>query len=510
MAGVLARLRDAAAILVGASDVRVVRNEVPYEAGNTAAKRTARWQPTNHTANGFLGSLGTIRSRSRESARNNPYGKGVIDKLVTNVVGTGIKPLSQAKDPAFRRQVHELWLRWTDQSDADGQLDFYGQTAQAVRCWLEGGEAFGRLRMRMPTDGLAVPMQVQVLEPELCPYTHSLVMAGGARVRGGIEFDVIGRRIAYYFHPSRPELDDFDASQLRRVAADTVTHLYDPARPGQLRGLPHLTPALVKLHELDKLDDATLLRQQLANMFALFVKRPADPAVTDQVHPLTGEPVEDEDAPLVHLEPGLAQELNPGEEIEFSDPPDPPQGLADFMRLHLRAIAVATGVPYEVLTGDMTGMNDRTVRVVLNEFKRRMQQVQHGIVVFRFCRPIWNAWFDRAVLAGALNVPNEYWTNPDPWRAVKWMPQRWAYIHPVQDIEAEKEAVRAGFTSRSAVVSEYGEDAEAIDQEQRDDNARADELGLAYTSDGRKPAGGGAASAASGQPADPASGDPPQ
>src|SRR5687768_17896336 len=56
---------------------------------------------------------------------------------------------------------------------------------------------------------------------------------------------------------------DLDSGQLRRVPAESVIHLYDPLRPGQLRGIPHLTQALIKLHEVDKYDDAVLLRQQL-------------------------------------------------------------------------------------------------------------------------------------------------------------------------------------------------------------------------------------------------------
>jgi capsid protein len=65
------------------------------------------------------------------------------------------------------------------------------------------------------------------------------------------------------------------------------------------------------------------------------------------------------------------------------------------------------------------------------------------------------------------------------------MPQGWPYINPVQDIEASKEAVRNGFSTRSAEVSERGEDAEVIDQQQAQDNARADALGIRYDSDGR-------------------------
>ena len=148
-----------------------------------------------------------------------------------------------------------------------------------------------------------------------------------------------------------------------------------------------------------------------------------------------------------------------------------------------------------VSEGDMAGLNDRVMRVVLHEFRRQIQARQHHIVSFQLCRRVWQAWLDRAFLAGALPIPADYATNPDPWAKVRWMPQGWPYLHPVQDVEAAKAAIRCGFTTRSAAVSEQGEDAEAIDAEQAADNARADALGLSYDSDGRKAGGKGAPAA---------------
>lgn len=464
-----------------------------YDAG-AYTRRTVGWRAPTASANqAILGNLTTLRDRSRAATRNDGYAKGIIDKLVTNVIGTGIQPLSQAADSTFRKQVDALWLRWTDESDADGLLDFYGQQSQIVRTWLEGGEAFSRLRARLPGDGLSVPFQVQVLEPELCPHTHT-VYSTTARIRAGIEFNAIGKRVAYYFHPSRPEHDDYDANVLRRVPAHDVVHLYDPQRPGQLRGVPHLTQALIALYELDKYDDATLLRQQLANLFVGFVTRAAAIGDAETVHPLTNAPVplSDDGKPMLSLEPGVFQELDPGEDVKFSDPPEA-RGYADFMRQQLLGSAAATGVPYEVLTGDMRGVNDRTVRLILHEFRRRISAWQHQVVVFQFCRRVWTAWMDRVFLSGALPIPLDYLTDPEPWAKVRWNPQGWPYMHPVQDVQAQKEAVRNGFKSRSAVIGEQGDDAEAVDAEQAVDNARADGLSLSHDSDGRRPSSGTAA-----------------
>lgn len=456
-----------------------------YEAG-AQTRRTTGWRaPTSSANQGLLANLTTLRDRSRAATRNDGYAKGVIDKLVTNIVGTGIQPLSQAVDPALRKQIDALWLRWTDESDADGLLDWYGQVTQSVRTWLEGGEAFARIRMRQPEDGLSVPIQVQILEPELCPHTHT-VWSATQRIRAGIEFSPIGKRLAYYFHPSRPEQDDYDATQLRRVPVESVCHLYDPLRPGQLRGLPHLTQALIALYELDKYDDAALLRQQLANLFVAFLKRSRPTGDAETLNPFTGEVQETsvDDKPMVSLEPGIFQELEPGEEVAFSDPPEA-RGYESFMRQQLSGVAAATGVPYEVLTGDMRGVNDRTIRLVLHEFRRRIQAMQHHIVVFQLCRRVWTAWMDRVFLSGALPIPLEYVNDPTPWSAVKWVPQGWPYMHPLQDVQAQKEAVRSGYRSRSGVVAEQGDDAEAIDLEQAADNERADRLRLRYDSDGR-------------------------
>jgi lambda family phage portal protein len=470
-----------------ASRVPVVRNSALYEAGSQT-RRTLGWRaPTASPNTAILATLATLRDRSRAATRNDGYAKGVIDKLVTNLIGTGIKPLSKATDVAFRQQAQALWLRWTDESDADGLLDWYGQQAQAARTWLEGGEAFIRLRPRLPIDGLSVPLQAQILEPELCPHTHNATRPNGNRVRAGIEFNAIGKRVAYWMHPSRPgDLADFDPAQLRRIPAEGVIHLYDPLRPGQLRGLPILTQALIRLRELDKFDDATLLRQQLANLFVAFVKRPSGIGDGETVHPLTGAaPTTVDDKPMIGMEPGIVQELAPGEDMTFSDPPDISSGYRDFMRQQLYSVCAATGVPYEVLTGDMSGLNDRVVRVILNEFAGRIEACQHQIIVFQLCRPVYQAWMDRAFLSGALPIPAAYLQDPSPWTAVKFTPPRRRYIHPVQDVEAQEKAIRNGFTSRAAIVSEYGEDAETIDAEQKTDNDRADDMGLKYDSDAR-------------------------
>jgi lambda family phage portal protein len=479
-----------------AAVVRVVKNSA-YEAGaNTSRTRTWR-APTTTPNAGVLGNLLTLRDRSRAAVRNDGFAKGIIDTLVCNLIGDGIKPLSQAEDKAFRKALHAKWNQWECQSDPNGLSGFYGQQTLIARSWLEGGEVFIRLRPRLATDGLSVPLQLQVFEPELCPHTYNAILPSGNLVKAGIEFNKIGQRVAYWFYRQRPgDPDYFDMTTLARVPADEIIHLFEELRPGQLRGIPHLTPALVQLVQISKISDAMLLRHETQNLFGGFITRPAG-LEGDDINPITGQSMQDGESSDVSLEPGGMRVLDPGEEITFSNPPGATPGYADFMQMNLRAACASTQVPYELVTGDMRALSDRVMRVLLNEFRRQIQAKQHQLFAHRLCGPVFRTWLDRAYMVDALPFGSTYFTDPSPWNAVKWMPPKWAYIHPVQDVQAQKEAILVGLESRQSVVAQNGEDAEAIDAEQAADNERADGLGLTYTSDARQqkttPASTGAA-----------------
>jgi capsid protein len=114
----------------------------------------------------------------------------------------------------------------------------------------------------------------------------------------------------------------------------------------------------------------------------------------------------------------------------------------------------------------------------LLEFRRQLESIQHHILVFQLCRPIWATWTRLAVAAGVL-PEGEY-------SAVRWIGPLPEMLDPAAEIRAQVQKVRAGFTSRSEVVSMTGLDAEELDAEIAADNARADRLGLVLDSDARK------------------------
>ena len=468
-----------------------------YDAAGSG-RRLLGWLVSNPGVNAtVIDSVEALRARSRDIVRKNPWAANAVDAFVANAVGSGIKPQSIAEDEGFREETQALWWDWTDEADAASLTDFYGLQALVTRAVLEAGECFVRLRSRRPEDGLTVPLQLQVLEAEHVPVTMEHLEPNGNRVKAGIEFDAIGRRVAYHMYRDHPgETSLFGtAGETVRVPADQVLHVYRPLRPGQLRGVPWLAPVLLKLHELDQYDDAELVRKKTAALFAGFITRPGDDALMGE-----GEP-DEHGAATAGLEPGTLQMLGPGEEVTFSSPADVGANYDTFMRHQLRAIAAGIGITYEQLTGDLEKVNFSSIRAGLLEFRRRCEMLQHAMLVYQMCRPVWRRWMTEAVLAGELQAPG-FGRSPRRWLSVKWIPQGWQWVDPKKEMEAIILAIRGGLMSRSEAVSQSGFDAEEIDRELAADNARADALGLVLDSDPRRTNRSGIGKTAAGPAAD--------
>uniref|UniRef100_UPI0040483531 phage portal protein n=1 Tax=Yoonia sp. TaxID=2212373 RepID=UPI0040483531 len=441
--------------------------------GFDAAAGGRRWEGAR-TVDGLnsaiLAGATTAARRAGWYARNNPWVAAAVDSLVGNVVGAGIKPQSTHPDRAVRELLQALWLRWTDHADPGGLADFYGLQAMAVRAMVESGESFARLRV--PSDIDTIPLHIELLDREQVPMDLHREIGGGARIRAGIEFDAAGRRVAYRVLSSRPgdPLGSVRMDPIRVPAADCL-HLFKPLAAGQLRGITWLAPVLLRLHELDQFEDAALVKAKVAALFTGFITDP-DGTAGGLSGTNTGG------ALTVGMEPGSLIPLPPGTDIRFSSPTES-DAYAPFVKNHLRAVAAGMGLPYELVSGDLEGVTYSSICAGLIEFRRRVEQLQHNVVVHMFCRPVWERFVRLAVLTGDLPA-RDFDRNATAYLGCEWLPPKFDYVDPKKDVEAEILAIRAGLKSRSQAISERGYDAEQVDAEIAADKERADGLDLTF------------------------------
>jgi lambda family phage portal protein len=175
---------------------------VPYD-GAGHGKRLGNWHPSSSSINALLASsLSILRSRSHDLVRKNPYAANAVDSIVSNCIGTGIKPQSKAKDSEFRKRIQQLWLDWTDEADSAGLCDFYGLQSLVLRSVIESGECF--VRLKIDKSNSTVPLKLQILESEHLDASKDSVLQNGNIIRSGIEFDKSGKRVAYHLYREHP------------------------------------------------------------------------------------------------------------------------------------------------------------------------------------------------------------------------------------------------------------------------------------------------------------------
>ncbi len=444
-----------------------------------------------------LGDGPQLRARARKAAMDNPFVVSAIRGFKADVIGDGIKPHFQHPNKTVRAAMKQAWDRWADEADSSfdpssrkGIRDFYGLQAHVAGEIMEAGEAFGRLRPRYLTDGFTVPLQIQLIDPEQLPYWLWSGGVGSNIVRGGIEFDALGRRVAYHMYRQNPgdNLMWPNAMEIVRVPGETVLHCFDPMRANPIRGITWLASLLIKLEDLHQFDDATLLRQKMASFFVGWTKRqnPAEPLFPTTTS--SGTSTAPPGVGFSDIEAGTILDLDETDDLGWNEPPDVGAQYDTFMRVQLCSIARVLMRAYHQLSGDVTKTSFSSIRADLVNVRAELKQFQRNVVSFQFNVPVMKAWLDQAALAGVIDA-RDYAKNPAAYLDVEWRTARWAWVDPLKDIEAEKALNRNGYKSRSQSILEMGADPEQVDTEILADQERADENELVFDTDARRPDG---------------------
>lgn len=439
-----------------------------------------KWIPGGGSADeDILSDLADLRERSRDLNRNNGIAAGATGTVVTNVVGSGIKPQSQisaetlgiSTDKALelQHQIETAWTRWKINADSTNRLDFDDIQALCQRQILENGEI------------LILPLMID----ERRPFSLALELIEADRLdtppnkladmnfRSGVEIGTRGQPVAYHIKRTHPgdltvgitSIDDYKRIQAwNSFGRPNVFHLFHQTRPGQSRGVPWFAPAMEVFKNMAEYMETELVAARVAACYALLItsSSPYDMGVQ-----AAGGETDAEGKPVEYLEPGIIKYLSQGENVTSFTPNRPGNTFEPFIERILRAIGVALDLPYELLAKDFSKTNYSSARAALLE-ARKFFLFRQAWLAKRLCQPVFEMVMEEAWLRNEITAPDFLEKKRDYCKA-KWIPNGWQWVDPVKEAKGAEISLNNNMTTLSNILSARGEDLdETLEQRARE------------------------------------------
>jgi lambda family phage portal protein len=448
------------------------RTQLAMSGGYTGARvdraQLSRWLPTAGSANtDTIRDLPMLRARSRDQMRNAPIALGALNTTVGHVVGTGLTytPAIDAKFLGLSDEAAEAWQddtkrrfkQWAESTDCDAarQLDFYAMQELAFRSHLESGDAFV-LTPRMARPGQPAKLALQLIEadrvcnPDRKPDTDNLI--------DGVEISpTTGEVLAYHVarkHPGAFATTNNTWERVNARGANTgrrnVLALFKPLRPGQVRGVPWISPILEPLKQIGRWSDAELNAAVVSGVMATFVKMDADAFQGLYDDDAQGAIIESASKWSGEMESGKAINLLPGESIESPTPGRPNPAFDPFWVAMVRQIGMALEMPFEVLVMHFQSSYSAARAALLMAWKSFRSK--RDLLAKSLCQPVLELWLADEVAEGRISCPG-FFADPvvrAAWCAAIWTGDGPGSIDPSKEVTAAKMRVELGISTKQA------------------------------------------------------------
>ena len=375
----------------------------------------------------------TLRARSAQLFNENSYARGIIRRLVTNEINTGLTPeacpdediLGLAADSLndWTETVENRFMIWgKNPSVCDWRRkETFGAIQRAARAEaLISGDVLVVLRQsqrtRLPAVQLISGNKVQT------PLGDSVSLRAGHTIRHGVELDSVGRVVAHWVRQDNGETKRIPAIGEKSGRKISWLVYGCDKRLDEIRGMPLLSIIMQPLKEIDRYRDS-VQRKTLVNSFlSLFIKKSSDKPGT---LPITGRASKRDNSAsdnssggsrkfniASHI-PGLVMdELQVGEEPVLKGGEGTDVNFGTFEESIIQGIAWANEIPPEILRLSFSN-NYSASQAAINEFKIYLNKVWSDWGE-TFCTPIYVEWLISEVLLQKTQAPGllEAWRDP--------------------------------------------------------------------------------------------------
>lgn len=451
--------------------VRVVRAR--YDAAATTPDNRRHWGQADALSARLANSLPvrkTLRERARYERDNGGYTAGMVDSLVNEVIGTGPRLQVQTGDRAVDRAVQDAWHAWSDEV-------LLGEGLQVLhRARIVDGEGFCLLSTdeSLRHSVKLFPVWVEC-DQVTTPNPQQVVLQSGSEfLVDGMELSRVGRPLAYHMLRHHPGdllgmAQDYDV-----IPAHRMVHWFGRTRPGQVRGVPEITPGLPLMAQKRRWTLATLTAAETAASFAAMLETDAPPdGVTEEPTPFE----------TLEIERGMMTALPSGTKASQLKAEHPTATYDTFESALLREFARPLHMPLNVALGDSSRSNFASGRLDYLLYRAAIKIVRH-FAGLRVMEPLFSEWLQEATRVPGLLPPNLPAVGlPHLWYWPGFQP-----IDPDTEAKSDTEALLNGTTTLAELLAEVGLDWEEVVRQRAREIALCQSLGVPLPSRTGSPA----------------------
>lgn len=467
----------------GKSDTGTVSASTPYQVWDASIFDGEKYPGGLSAVNElFWLDYWSLRARSNELFHKNPYARGIVRRIVTNVIFDGLH-LEATPEASILGLTDEQVDEWSE--TVESRFYLYNQTPEIIdfKKRRNGGELQAQAKTEAIIDGDCLVVLRQ--SPKYRLPTIEIIsgnriqtpptMAVSDNIVDGVELDDAGRHVAFYVasetNPLGYEKILARGARTGRLQAKLI-YGCDKREDG-VRGVPLLAIAIQPLAEIDRHRDATQRKATLKSVVVAAVER--DINAKRATKPLTGKGASRRDSTVDVLDaagnnrrvaysdmiPGMNFEnLAPGEKVTFYSDNGSDINFGGFEATILMGVAWALEIPPEILLLSFN-KNYSASQAALNEFEMFLGKERERFGA-QYCDFVYQDWFLSTVLLNRIDagsylsdfMTQDRWEYARAWTLADWAGHVKPSTDPLKRVNAYSRLVEEGFITRARAARE--------------------------------------------------------
>lgn len=441
-----------------------------YEA--TKISRTRKNPSDNASANTLTASsTTTLRGQARHLDQNHDLCRGILNNLVTFVVGPKgilVEPSVMTKDGKLdeevNRQIRAVIKEWSRKPETTHQMSWAKVQRTAARAWFRDGECLAKfVSGAVPSlrHGTNVPFSIEMLEAD-----HIADTVDDDRVVQGVEVNGWGQPTYYHMLDSHPSNALYVTGKTRKINANSIVHLKAVDRFQQVRGVSIFASVMNRLNDLKDYEESERIAAKISANMAAYIKKGSP---DNYINP------NDEDEREFELGQGMIWDnLLPGEEVGTIQSSRPSALLQPFRNSMVKAISAGTQ------SGDSS--NSKTYDGSYSSQRQELveQWIHYASIasdfVDQFVEPIMRQLIQVAVASGKIKLGKK--TDLDTLYDADYLPPAMPWIDPKKEADGFEKLIDMKITSPQKVIRKRGDNPTEVLEQTEQWQKELDKRGL--------------------------------